>query len=173
MADETPTPSAQADPSDEARRRYDDAIAAAEEAKRRYDELSARAAQPPAPAPTPAPAVIPPELMSELELLKTSRKRESEDRAIAYAKSQGLKPELAELPRDELVKILPIVDPSSEEGRAAFEAWRNARSRSFSPKGPTVEQTRAAYEPRIDALRNKKTRLINPDAAFSGRKVRQ
>lgn len=160
-------PTQTTDPNDEARKHYEDAARAAEEAKRRYEELAAKAA---APA-TPATAAIPDSLLSEIEEIKRQRTRAAETRAIDYAKQQGLKPELAELPREELVKLIPIVDPETEEGRTAFEAWRTQRPRAFEVRGPTLAQTQAAFAPRIEALKAKNTRLINPEAAFAGRKV--
>ncbi len=167
---QAPPPAQTTDPNDEARKHYEDAARAAEEARRRYEELAAKAAAP-APAPPPPPAAIPDSLLSEIEEIKKQRARAAETRAIDYAKQQGLKPELAELPREELVKLIPIVDPETEEGRTAFEAWRTQRPRAFEVRGPTLAQTQAAFAPRIEALKAKNTRLINPEAAFAGRKV--
>lgn len=170
---QAPPPAQTTDPTDDVTSRYNAAIAAAEEAKRRYDELAAKATAAPAPAlaTTPPPtATLPPEVLSEIEAFKAARRREAEATAIAYAKAQGLKPEIAELPREELLKVIPIVDPNTEEGRTTFEAWRNARPKAFEARGPTLAQTRAAYEPRIAALKAKNTSLINPEAALAGRR---
>lgn len=150
------------DPLAETQRQMEDAIRAANEAKARFDALSSAK---PAPAPEPAPQAppaptLPPELAEELTAFKAARQREREDAALRYAREQGLS--LA-LPREELVKLVPIIDPNTDEGRAAFEAWRNARPQVFAPRGRTVEQVRAEQTPRIEALKAKKTNLINPD----------
>lgn len=163
MSTETPSPPPEVA---EAERRAQEAIAAAEEAKRRYEALAA-AQQTTAATPTPQQS---PELLAELERVKarlasldTIEARARADLLEARAshiRGMGLALQLRD---EDLLKLAPDADPRTPEGRAAIESWRQSNPGLFRPRGPSPEQVEAVVKPRLDALRDRKTRLINPE----------
>jgi hypothetical protein len=177
MSTETTTPASAPDLAlADAQRRADEAIAAAEEAKRRYEDLSAKATTL---AATPAPQAPAPDtgLATELAALKARlatldtiearAKRDLEEERVRHVRQMGLNVPLSD---DELLRLVPDADPRVPEGRAKIEEWRNSRPVGFfAPKGPSAEAVRAQQQPRIDALKAKNTRLINPDVAYQRR----
>lgn len=164
-------------PPSEAERRYHEAMAAAEEAKRRYEEAAAKAAQQQATAPTSKPddatlaeiAALKQRLAS-LDTIEARAKRDLEEERARHIRAMGLAIPLTD---EELLRLAPDADPRTPEGRAKIEEWRTSRPPGFfKPKGPSAEAVLAQQQPRIDALRAKNTRLINPDVVYQ-RRARQ
>lgn len=174
--DTTPEVSAPAVPT-EAEQRYREAIAQAEEAKRRYEEAAAKAAQQAAATPQAKPddalsaeVAALKQRLAALDTIEARAKRDLDEERARYVRGMGLAVPLSD---DELLRLMPEADPRTSEGRAKIEEWRNARPTGFfAPKGPSPEAVRAQQQPRLDALKAKNTRLINPDVVYQ-RRARQ
>lgn len=172
--DTTPT-APSGDPNAEVLRLAETAIAAADEAKRRFEDLSAKAVLAAAATPPPT-ATGDSALRAEIDVLKSRMasldtieersKKDGLDARVAHVRAMGLAITLSDA---DVLKLSPEVDPKTPEGRAAIEAWRANNGGLFRSRGPSPEAVQAAQQPRIDALRARKTRLINPEAAFSRR----
>ena len=172
--DTTPTAPA-GDPNAEVLRLAETAIAAADEAKKRFEDLSAKAVLaalvPPPPTDT-GDSALRAELdamkarLMALDTIEERSKKDGLDARVAHVRAMGLAITLSDA---DVLKLSPEADPKTPEGRAAIEAWRGNNAGLFRSRGPSPEAVQAAQQPRIDALRAKGTRLINPEAAFNRR----
>jgi hypothetical protein len=83
-------------------------------------------------------------LLEEFRLQQVENRNE---RRIAHVKQIGF---VGALDDEQLLKLIPDVDPRQPAGRAAFETWRAANGRLFSSPGQTLESVVAAMKPAVD-----------------------
>lgn len=139
---------------EEAVARSREAVAASEQSRReleaKYAALEAKLAAPPAP-PAPAP---------EVDELKRYIARERASAKIQAARQMGAVDLLSD---EQLLALMPDVDPREPDGRAKLEQWRAANARMFRAPGPTPESVVEAVKVQAGDLSKKGGQLFNFD----------
>lgn len=119
-------------------------------------EVAAKPAPAPAPpAPAPAPVADP-----FIEELRQQRTEDRNDRRVSHVRQLGY---TGPLDNEDLLKLIPDVDPRTPAGVAAFEAWRTKNVKQFTAPGVTSAETMEALKPKLGELQ-KKSGLFSTDA---------
>ena len=87
-----------------------------------------------------------------LDEVKRFMVRERNDRRLATIRTMGLDVKLSD---EQVLLLIPDVDPREADGLTKFEAWRKANDVLFKSPGQTPQSIVAAAAPRLDALAKK------------------
>ena len=132
------------------------AVAASEQSRRELEAkvaaLEAKLSAPAAPA-APAP---------EIDELKAYITRERQTERLSAVRRMGLDVALSD---EQLLAIVPDVDPRDPAGLSKLEAWRNANARMFRASGPTPESVIEAVKTQTADLSKKAGSLFQLDKA--------
>lgn len=109
-----------------------------------------------APAAVPVTAAVDP----FIEELRQQRTEDRNDRRISHVRQLGY---TGPLDNEDLLKLVPDVDPRTPAGVAAFEAWRAKNVKQFTSPGVTSAETMEALKPKLGELQ-KKSGLFSTDA---------
>lgn len=100
------------------------------------------------------PAVLAPVAPEGLDEVKRFMARERNDRRIETVKRLGLNVPLSD---EQILALVPDVDPREPDGIAKLDAWRSANATLFRQQGQTQQSVVDALKPQLEEIGNKQS----------------
>lgn len=98
------------------------------------------------------PAPLPPVAPEGLDEVKRFMTRERNDRRVEVVKRMGLNVPLTD---EQILALIPDVDPREPDGVAKLDEWRKAHAGMFKQQGQTQQSYVEALKPQLEELSKK------------------
>jgi len=100
------------------------------------------------------PAAVAPVAPEGLDEVKRFMTRERNDRIVSHVRRTGLNVPLTD---EQILALVPNVDPREPDGVAKIEAWRTANAGMFRQQGQTQQSVVDALKPQLEEIGNKQS----------------